>query len=312
MLGHVEDALTERHASEERLRSFAADASHELRTPVATIRGSRGTGARGTRARCRRRSSARWTASSRGRPDGRAWSTTCCCSPASTRAGPRHRPGRPDPAGRRRGQRRPRRRVQDHHWRLELPSGTRGGERRRAPTAPGRGQPARRTPAPTPRPAPPSQRGSKPPRTALCSPCSTTGPACPSRCRPRCSSGSVEETPAGHGKLRQHRSRPGHRVRGRACARRTRPGSTADRGPPPSTSRFRSERSRSLDKLAAVHQPTGNGRCARTYATASSHVGERPARTLLDGFLGLMASETFDAQAEGDVLRDAVRRLLRP
>ncbi|MEU3979968.1 HAMP domain-containing sensor histidine kinase [Streptomyces sp. NPDC026672] len=39
MLGHVEDALTKRHASEERLRRFAADAGHELRTPVASVRG---------------------------------------------------------------------------------------------------------------------------------------------------------------------------------------------------------------------------------------------------------------------------------
>ena len=39
MLGHVECSLARRHASEARLRSFAADASHELRTPLAAIRG---------------------------------------------------------------------------------------------------------------------------------------------------------------------------------------------------------------------------------------------------------------------------------
>lgn len=38
MLDHVESALTERQASESRLRQFIADASHELRTPLAAIR----------------------------------------------------------------------------------------------------------------------------------------------------------------------------------------------------------------------------------------------------------------------------------
>ncbi|HEY5230106.1 MAG TPA: HAMP domain-containing sensor histidine kinase, partial [Galbitalea sp.] len=39
MLGHVNDALQSRQASESRVRQFVADASHELRTPLASIRG---------------------------------------------------------------------------------------------------------------------------------------------------------------------------------------------------------------------------------------------------------------------------------
>ena len=39
MLARLEGAFAEREASEDRLRSFLADASHELRTPLASIRG---------------------------------------------------------------------------------------------------------------------------------------------------------------------------------------------------------------------------------------------------------------------------------
>lgn len=39
MLGHIGEAMDQRADSEDRLRRFVADASHELRTPITTIRG---------------------------------------------------------------------------------------------------------------------------------------------------------------------------------------------------------------------------------------------------------------------------------
>lgn len=87
MLGHVGNALERRHAGEERLRRFAADASHELRTPVANVRGHAELALR-HRGRCPVRSGAPWNGSRPSRSGWAVWWTICCCSHASTPAVP--------------------------------------------------------------------------------------------------------------------------------------------------------------------------------------------------------------------------------
>ena len=150
MLGHVEAALTRRAASEARLRRFAADASHELRTPLAAIRGyaelarrHRRPGPRGHRARA-----------GPGRigvgADERARGRAPAAGPARCRPAAGLRAGRPDPAGHRRRQRRP-----GGHPRSPVAARAPGraghGPRRRAPAAPGAGQPDEQRGAATPR-----------------------------------------------------------------------------------------------------------------------------------------------------------------
>jgi two-component system, OmpR family, sensor kinase len=86
MLERLDTAFTARAESEDRLRQFVADASHELRTPVTTIRGYAelyGVGGLDGPASSTRRCGA----PSRSRCEWPVSSTTCSPSPDSTRTG---------------------------------------------------------------------------------------------------------------------------------------------------------------------------------------------------------------------------------
>ncbi len=86
MLGTIEAAFAERKESERRLRQFVADASHELQTPLTSVRGYAELFRRG--AADRPRTSAPRCGASKPSPSAWAcWSTTCCCSPTSIRTG---------------------------------------------------------------------------------------------------------------------------------------------------------------------------------------------------------------------------------
>ena len=121
MLGHVGDALARRQASEERLRHFAADASHELRTPVANVRGHAELALRhrgpvpGEVRHALERIQAESERMSRLVDDLLLLARLDAGPAAGTRA------GGPDPAGARRDRRRPGGRSADHRWLLDLP-----------------------------------------------------------------------------------------------------------------------------------------------------------------------------------------------
>ena len=121
MLGHVSAALTARQESETRVRQFVADASHELRTPLASIRGYAELSRRG------REPVPADVAYALGRVESESTRMTGLVEDLlllarldNGRRG-RARAGGPDPAGGRRGQRRPGRRARTTRWVLELP-----------------------------------------------------------------------------------------------------------------------------------------------------------------------------------------------
>ena len=178
----------------------------------------------------------RWPRS-RPRPTGwPPWSRTCCCSPASTRAGRSSasevdvtllllesvadaRVARPRPP-----------------WQLDLPDEPVTVHRRRAAAAPGRHQPARQRPPPHPARHDRDRRGRRRPTTAPSVTVHDDGPGLPAGPRrPRLRAVHPRRLLA-HPRLRRRRPRPLPGRRDRPGPRRHRARSPPSRATPPSPS----------------------------------------------------------------------------
>ena len=266
MLGHVEAALARRAATEARLRRFAADASHELRTPLAAIRGYAELALRhpgpvpADIEHALRRVEAESARMSVLVDELLLLAQLDAGRPLAQRT------RRPDPAGHRRHQRRPRRRP---HPPLAARTARRAGPgpRRRTPPAPGAGQPdeQRRQAHPTrhhrhrraDHPGPGAGRA----RVELS--VTDDGPGIPAELQPtlfeRFVRGDTSRSP--RRPARQHRPRPGHRGRGHHRARR--------HGPPRQPTR-----PHPLRHHAAPARRPGTGRAPAFIAAAET--GHRP------------------------------------
>ena len=198
MLDRIAGALSARHASEMRVRQFVADASHELRTPLAAIRGYTELAQR------KQDELPDDVAHAMSRVESETERMThlvedmLLLARLDTGRPLRARTGRPDPARRRRRQRRPHRGPRPPVVAGPARRAGRGAGRRGA-AAPGAGQPARQCADAHSAGHVGDHVAGRRRRAARCSPWPTTGRESRCGCSPRSSSGSRAATRRGPG-----------------------------------------------------------------------------------------------------------------